>query len=71
MALPFLFQAYSDLPAIFDNYHLPRKNARFDLLILPEHLWRGRFQMPVKGERQVTGGNGRNPSGQEVLIWSG
>jgi hypothetical protein len=25
--------------------------------------------MSVKEERQVTGGNGRNPSGQESWIW--
>jgi len=32
-------------------------------LILPGHLWGGRFQMAVVGERQVTGENGRGPSG--------
>jgi hypothetical protein len=31
---------------------------------------RGRFQMAVIGERQVTGGNGRRFSGHNVWIWS-
>ena len=34
--------------AILDNYHLPRKNASFRLVILHGHLWGGRFQMAVK-----------------------
>jgi len=42
--------------AIFDNYHLPRKNARFDFIIWHGHLWGGRFQMSGVGERQVTTG---------------
>ena len=46
--------------AIISNYHLPRKNASFRFVILHGHLWGGRFQMPVIGERQVTGGNGRD-----------
>ena len=33
--------------------------------ILHCHLWEEKFQMTVTGERQVTGGNGRGPSGQE------
>ena len=49
--------------ASFDNYHLPGKNASYHLVILRGHLWGGRFQMPVIGERQFNGGNGRNPSG--------
>ena len=31
--------------AILDNYHLPRKNASYRLVILHRHLWGGRFQM--------------------------
>ena len=65
----------SELLASFDNYHLPRKNDRFHLLIWHGHLWGGRFQMAVIGERQVTGevtgGNGGNPSGQKGLLISG
>ena len=49
--------------AMSDNYHLPRKNASFHLAILRRHLWGGRFQIAVLGERQVTGVNGRGPSG--------
>jgi len=56
--------------AILDNYHLPRKNACYHLVILRWHLWGGRFQMSVMGERQVTGWIGRGPSGQEGLICS-
>jgi hypothetical protein len=56
--------------AILDNYHLTLENARFHLIILHGHLWGGRFQMAVIGERQVTGGNGMNPSGQEGWISS-
>ena len=53
---------------MFDNYHLPRGNASFDIIIWHGHLWGGRFQMAVIGERQVTGGNGRN---REIdLLWS-
>ena len=55
---------------MFDTYHLPRKNASYHLVILRGHLWGGRFQMSVMGERQVTGGNGRGPSGRKVLIIS-
>jgi len=51
--------------AMFDNYHLPQKNASYHLVILHGHLWGGRFQMAVVGERQVTGENVRNPSGPE------
>jgi hypothetical protein len=47
--------------AMFDNYHLPRKNARFDIIILRGRLWGGRFQMAVIGGRQVTGGMAGNP----------
>jgi len=50
--------------AILDNYHLPRKNASYHLVILRGHLWGERFQMAVIGERQFYGGNGRNLSGQ-------
>jgi hypothetical protein len=49
---------------------LPR-GAVYDLHILSWHQWGGRFQMSVIGERQVTGGNGRNPSGRKVLIFFG
>jgi hypothetical protein len=48
--------------ASFDNYHLPRKNASFDIIIWHWHLWGGRFQMAVMGERQVTGESGRESS---------
>jgi len=48
--------------AIIDNYHLSRKNASFDIIILRVYLWGGRFQMSVIGERVVTGGNGRESS---------
>jgi hypothetical protein len=52
---------------MIDNYHLPRKNATFDIVIWHRHLWGGRFQMAVViGERQVTGGNGRKISGQKA-----
>ena len=44
---------------MIDNYHLPRKNASYRLVILRWHLWGGIFQMAVIGERQVTGENGR------------
>jgi hypothetical protein len=37
----------------------------FLAMILYGHLWGGTFQMSVIGGRQVTGGNGRNPSGQK------
>jgi hypothetical protein len=40
------------------------------LHILRGHLLGGGFQMSVMGERQVTGGNGRSPSGRKVLICS-
>jgi hypothetical protein len=56
---------------MFDNYPLARKNASFDLLILLGHLWGGRFQMSVIGERQLTGGNGANPSSRKVSIRNG
>jgi hypothetical protein len=45
------------LLATCDNYHLPRENASYHLIILRGHLWGGRFQMAVIGEGQVTGGN--------------
>jgi hypothetical protein len=48
------------------TYHLPRKNASFRFVILHQHLWGGRLQMAGVGGRQVTGGNGRGPSGQEA-----
>jgi hypothetical protein len=38
------------------TYHHPWKNASFRFVILRGHLWGGRFQMSVIGERQVTGG---------------
>jgi len=44
--------------ASFDNYHLPRKNASFDIIIWHRHLWGGRFQMAGVGERLVIGWNG-------------
>jgi len=40
------------------------------LIILHRHPWGGRFQMLVVEERQVIGGNGREPSGQEGWISS-
>jgi len=55
--------------ATIATYHLPRKNDSFDIIIWHGHLWGGRFQMAVIGERQGAGGNGRGPSGQEGLIW--
>jgi len=45
--------------AMFNNYHLPRKNASYHLIILRGHVWGGKFQMAAMGERQVTSGNGR------------
>jgi len=54
---------------MIDTYHLPRKNATFDIIIWHGHPWGGRFQMSVIKERQVTGGNGRGPSGQEGWLW--
>jgi len=48
--------------AMFNNYHLTRKNASYHLDILRGHLWGGRFQMAVIGERSVTSGNGKGPS---------
>ena len=57
--------------ATLDNYHLFRKNASYHLVIWHRHLWGGRFQMPMIEERQVTGGNGRDPLGRKVLIISG
>jgi hypothetical protein len=41
------------------------KNCINDFHILHGHLWGERFQMSVRGERQVTGGNGANPSGRK------
>jgi hypothetical protein len=38
---------------MIDNYHLPRKNSSFHLIILHGHLWGGRFQMAGVGERVV------------------
>ena len=49
MAPPYLFSSGSELLARFDNYHLPRKNATFDLHIWHWHLWGGRLQMAVIG----------------------
>jgi hypothetical protein len=43
----------------------------YDPRILFRHLWGGRFQMPVIGRRKITGGNGRGPSGRNVLIFFG
>jgi hypothetical protein len=57
--------------AMFDNYRLPRENASYHLVIWNGHLWGERFQMWVTGERRVSGGNGRNPSGRKVLIFYG
>jgi hypothetical protein len=48
------------------NYHQTGRNCINDLHILCGHLWRGRFQISVIAERQVTGGNGRSLMGQEV-----
>jgi len=59
------------LLATCDNYHRPRKKASYHLVILHGHLWGGRVRVAVIEERQVTGGNGRNPSGQEGWISSG
>ena len=62
--------------AMIDNYHLPRKNTSYRLVIWHGHLWGGIFQMSVVGERQVAGGNGRNLSDQKgrisgyPLFWS-
>ena len=53
---------------MIDTYHLPRKNATFHIVILHRHLWGGRFQMSVIGERQVAGGNGRNPQTEKSLV---
>jgi len=47
------------LLARFDNYHITRKNARFEIIILHRHPWGGRFPMRVRGERRITGGKGR------------
>ena len=38
---------------MIDNYHLPRKNSSFHLIILHGHLWGGRFEMAGVGERVV------------------
>jgi len=54
---------------MINNYHLPRKNASYHLVIWNGHLWGVGFQMAGVGERQISGGNGRGPSGQEGLIW--
>lgn len=43
---------------MIDNYRLPRKDASFRFVILHRHLWGGKFQMSVIGERLVIGGNG-------------
>jgi hypothetical protein len=56
---------------MFDNYPLSPENASFDIVIWHGHLWRGRFQKTAKEERQVTGGNGRKPSGRKESILSG
>jgi hypothetical protein len=40
-------------------------------IIWHRHPWGGRFQKAVTGERQVTGGNARNPSGPEGWTSSG
>jgi len=56
---------------MIDNYHLTRENASFYLIIMRGHSWGGKFQMTVTGERQVTGGNGRNLSAQEGWICFG
>ena len=52
---------------MINNYHLPRKNASFRLVIWHGHLWGGRFRMAVIGERQVTGANGRNPQTEKLI----
>jgi hypothetical protein len=54
-----------------DNYHLPRENASFHIIIWHGHLWGGRFQMAVIEKRQVNGGNGRDASGQAGWMCSG
>jgi len=55
---------------MIDNYHLPRKNASYHIVILHGHLWGGRFQVAVIWERRVTSENskcsGRGPPGQEA-----
>ena len=58
----------SEYLAMIDNYHLSRKNASYRLVIWHGHLWGGRLQMAVIGERQVTEGNERNSSGREVSL---
>jgi hypothetical protein len=63
-------RSFERYPASFDNYRLTWKNASFHLVIWHGHLWGEGFQMSVTGERQVTEGNGRGPSGQKVLISS-
>lgn len=55
--------------ATCDNYYLTGKNASYHLMILQGHLWGGGFQMSGVGQRQIAGGNGRNPSGPEGWIW--
>src|SRR3989339_1589571 len=50
---------------MIDNYHLPRENASYHIIILHGHLWGGIFQMLGIRERQVAGGNGRGPSGRK------
>lgn len=50
--------------ATINNYHLTRKNASFHIVIWHGHLWGGISQMAGIGERQVDGGNGRDPSGR-------
>jgi len=39
-----------------------------DFIIWHGHLWGGRFQMSVTGERQGTGGNGRNAQIESLAI---
>jgi hypothetical protein len=58
-------------PAIGDNYHHPRENASYHLVILQCHLWGEKSQMPAIGGRQITGGNGANPSSRKVSIRNG
>jgi hypothetical protein len=41
---------------MFDNYHLPREDASFHLVISHGHLWGGRFEITAREERQVTEG---------------
>jgi len=37
--------------ATSDNYHLPRENASYHIVIWHGHLWGGRFQVAMIGPR--------------------